>query len=444
MSFSRVLPRSRVGQSPRCADFNVNVGLAISKVVIRAASTEAETVEDLVLHEIEEKGKRKFLPLKIKPDVEVKRKKKELVDLSPFPRSTRMDPDQDWTNVWPTGATFRYSVAPFPVRMGVVRSSVENKGVVPDKSINVELLKISNFLHLTPAHVEKHCQALQQFCTEWPEGLDTEDDFDKHFPVEVTTQDFVYNWSLRDERSKVNVVKVKLSALHLDEHGRDKLVRLAEGRMIHAPDPEEEALKQTQIGIEGDTPMNLRKEALTAKNNITHLNERWTDEDGRIRWRRRKVYGWWDWKKHWLHPEVRALQEDLPEKTSIADYDFEADKLVLTTQQCPTRKQNYDHALFLMKALYGESMKVEPWEAEKQLEDMERFVWDKSGQKEVGLRLFRAAHPEEAEKSDEEILASPEVDAYRRAVEELVNYGGTEERMDRYKTAVKILLAIQE
>ena len=38
-------------------------------------------------------------------------------------------------------------------------------------------------------------------------GLETEEDFDKHFPVEVTTQDFVYNWSLRDERSKVNEVK---------------------------------------------------------------------------------------------------------------------------------------------------------------------------------------------------------------------------------------------
>ena len=38
-------------------------------------------------------------------------------------------------------------------------------------------------------------------------GLESEEDFDKHFPVEVTTRDFVYNWSLRDERSKVNEVK---------------------------------------------------------------------------------------------------------------------------------------------------------------------------------------------------------------------------------------------
>merc|ERR1712168_357534 len=266
--------------------------------------------------------------------------------------------------------------------MGVARNRVENDGVVMDKSVNVELLKISNFLHLTPAHVEKHCQALQQFCTEWPEGLDTEDDFDKHFPVEVTTQDFVYNWSLRDEWSKVNVVKVKLASLHLDEHGRDKTVRLAEGRMTHPLDPEEEALKQTQIGIEGDTPMNLRKEAITAKWNVTSLNERWVDKDGVAQgWKRRHIYGWWDWKKHWLHPEVHALQEDLPAKTPIADYDFETDQLVLTTQQCPTRRQNYDHSMFLLKALYGESMKFESWESEKEIEDLERFFWDKSAQK---------------------------------------------------------------
>lgn len=49
-------------------------------------------------------------------------------------------------------------------------------------------------------------------------GLDTEEDFDRHFPVEVTTQDFVYNWSLRDERSKVNEVRGKFGPLMLIEN----------------------------------------------------------------------------------------------------------------------------------------------------------------------------------------------------------------------------------
>jgi len=439
MSFSRLLPRTRLG-SHGLRVIHAKNGRCLVQSGARCQSSEAAE------HDMEEEPARPrdFLPLKIKPDVEVRRRAREIVDSTPAPRSQKMDPDQDWTNVWPTGATFRHSATPFPVRMGVVRNQKENDNVVPDKAINVELIKVSNFLHLTPSHVEKHCEVLQQFCTEWPEGLETEEDFDKHFPVEVTTRDFVYNWSLRDERSKVNEVKVKLAALHLDHHGRDKMVRLAEGRRMIAPDPEEEALKQTQIGIEGDTPLNLKKEYITSKWNITFLNEKLPDHEGVMRWRRRRMYHWWDWKKHWLHPEVHALQEDLPEKTPIADYDFESDKLVLTTQQCPTRKQNYDHAMFLVKALYGESMKREAWEDEKELDDLERFIWEKSGQKDVGLKLYRSSHADAADKTDEELLATPEVSEYRDAVEELVNFGETEQRMARYKSAVKKLMGIAD
>jgi len=436
MSFSRLLPRSRFGSHNLRL---LNNSRAFGQSHTRAQTTEAAEDD----FDEESPVQRDFLPLKIKPDVEVRRQTREIVDSTPVPRSQKMDPDQDWTNVWPTGAPFRHSATPFPVRMGVAKNRVENDGVVPDKSINVELIKVSNFLHLTPRHVEKHCQVLQQFCTEWPEGLETEEDFDKHFPVEVTTQDFVYNWSLRDERSKVNEVKVKLSALHLNHHGRDKMVRLAEGRRMIAPDPAEEELKQTQIGIEGDTPMNLIKEKVMAKWNITHLNEKKVNADGVLKWRRRRMYGWWDKKKHWLHPEVHALQEDLPEKTPIADYDFETDKIVLTTQQCPTRQQNYDHAMFLIKALYGESMKRESWEDEKEVEDLERFIWEKSEQKDVALKLYRSSYPDaSADKSDEELLATPEISAYREAVEELVNFGETEERLARYKSAVKKLMAV--
>ena len=31
-----------------------------------------------------------------------------------------MKVDQDWTNVWPTAASFKWSVIPFPVRQGAV------------------------------------------------------------------------------------------------------------------------------------------------------------------------------------------------------------------------------------------------------------------------------------------------------------------------------------
>ena len=57
--------------------------------------------------------------------------------------------------------------------------------VIPSKYANAELMKIPNFLHLTPPVIKKHCAALRKFCTAWPEGLDSEDQINKHFPLQV-------------------------------------------------------------------------------------------------------------------------------------------------------------------------------------------------------------------------------------------------------------------
>ena len=89
-------------------------------------------------------------------------------------------------------------------------------------------------------------------------------------------------------------------------------------------------------------------------------------------------------------------------------------------------------------------MKREAWEDEKELDDLERFIWEKSGQKDVGLKLYRSSHAVAADKTDEELLATPEVSEYRDAVEELVNFGETEQRMARYKSAVKKLMGIAD
>ena len=69
--------------------------------------------------------------------------------------------DQDWTNVWPTTSTFKHSAFPIPVRQGLVKNLIENKGLPPEKYANTELMKIPNFLHLTPPHVKKHCEAIK-------------------------------------------------------------------------------------------------------------------------------------------------------------------------------------------------------------------------------------------------------------------------------------------
>ncbi|CAG9530940.1 unnamed protein product [Cercopithifilaria johnstoni] len=68
------------------------------------------------------------------------------------------------------------------------------------------------------------------FCTKWPEKLD-EKACQKFFPLTVSYCDYVHQGnSLRDMRSRVIIVQLKLSAFHLDEHAVDKLIRLAGDR----------------------------------------------------------------------------------------------------------------------------------------------------------------------------------------------------------------------
>lgn len=70
-----------------------------------------------------------------------------------------MKTDQDWPSVWPAAATFKSSVVPLPVRMSY-RRHVDKRP--PFKTIgNLELMKIPNFLHLTPNHIKRHCQAIK-------------------------------------------------------------------------------------------------------------------------------------------------------------------------------------------------------------------------------------------------------------------------------------------
>jgi len=72
-----------------------------------------------------------------------------------------MSVDQDWTNVWPTRSIFKQSAVPLPVRQGYVKNQSENGGLPPEKYANTELMKIPNFLHLTPLHIKKQCAAIK-------------------------------------------------------------------------------------------------------------------------------------------------------------------------------------------------------------------------------------------------------------------------------------------
>ncbi|XP_034541363.1 28S ribosomal protein S35, mitochondrial [Notolabrus celidotus] len=143
------------------------------------------------------------------------------------PRTGKMPEDQDWTSVYPAAAPFRPGSVPLPVRMGYPVKG----GVPPEKRGNLELLKIPNFLHLTPAAIKKHCEALKPFCTEWPSALDSDAKCDEHFPVKLESTDYVSAGpSVRNPSARVIHLTVKLSSLNLDDHARKKMLKLVGDR----------------------------------------------------------------------------------------------------------------------------------------------------------------------------------------------------------------------
>jgi small subunit ribosomal protein S35 len=115
----------------------------------------------------------------------------------------------------------------------------------PPKEANLELMKIPNFLHLTPAHIRQHCRAIKsrciincilysislEFCTKWPEELRTSDDERVHFPLNISYSTYVHQGpSIRDMRTRIVTVQMPLSAMNLDTHAREKFIRLIGNR----------------------------------------------------------------------------------------------------------------------------------------------------------------------------------------------------------------------
>jgi len=148
--------------------------------------------------------------------------------LPPAPRSATMTPDQPWGNVWPAPKTFHPAIVPLPVRQGVIQTKAQ---VIPSKWANTELMKIPNFLHLTPPVISNHCMAISKFCTAWPKGLETEEDIDKNFPITITTSDHLNsNSSIRDRRARIVQLRLNVDSLPLDTHARDKMIRLVGDR----------------------------------------------------------------------------------------------------------------------------------------------------------------------------------------------------------------------
>jgi small subunit ribosomal protein S35 len=161
---------------------------------------------------------------KTKANIQTKRKTMKAPEVPP-PRFQQMAIDQDWGAVWPGPRSFHPATVPLPLRQGFVERPTMY--APPGKYANAELMKIPNFLHLTPPVIAKQCEALKKFCTPWPKGLETEEKQEKHFPVKVISSDYVHGLpTIRNKLSRIVTIKLKLATLQLDKHARDKFLRL--------------------------------------------------------------------------------------------------------------------------------------------------------------------------------------------------------------------------
>lgn len=195
----------------RCNSINNNVKIWPSSVFHRSFSEDTEF---------------RVLNLKTTRTQEAPRKRLQKPDVLP-PRTNKMKIDQDWGSVWPGPRTFHPATVPLPIRQGFT----EKKAPPPSKFGNAELIKIPNFLHLTPPVIKRQCESLKRFCTHWPEGLETDEKCQKHFPLEVASSSYCYSSpSIRDPMARIVTLQIKLSSLQLNEHARDKFRRIVGDR----------------------------------------------------------------------------------------------------------------------------------------------------------------------------------------------------------------------
>lgn len=114
-------------------------------------------------------------------------------------RSKQMAVDQDWGSVWPGPRSFQPATVPLPIHQGFVPKNE----VSPGKFANAELMKIPNFLHLTPPVIKRQCEALKKFCTPWPANVETDEKIAQHFPIDVITSGSLQNFRLTNSNSLI-------------------------------------------------------------------------------------------------------------------------------------------------------------------------------------------------------------------------------------------------
>ncbi|XP_017465854.1 PREDICTED: 28S ribosomal protein S35, mitochondrial [Rhagoletis zephyria] len=177
-------------------------------------------------HEI---GDEEFRVLNLRTTKQTAPQKRRVFKKDPVtpPRHLKMETDQDWTAVWPGPRTFQPASVPLPLRQGYT----EKGAAPPSKFANAELMKIPNFLHLTPPAIRAQCEALKQFCTPWPKGLESEEKCRKYFPIEIKSTDYCHALpTIRNSEARRITLNIKLSDLKFDVHAKDKFLRLVGDR----------------------------------------------------------------------------------------------------------------------------------------------------------------------------------------------------------------------
>lgn len=113
-------------------------------------------------------------------------------------------------------------------------------------------------------------------------------------------------------------------------------------------------------------------------------------------------------------------------------YDPDTDIVTITVDRCPTRKQNFEYAQYLLTAVFHESFIVEPWESLKVEADMEYYDWQNNKSKETTEAILRWG------KSSNEPIKS--TDTFAKSVESIFNEGENEPNLQQYKEeALKLL-----
>lgn len=139
----------------------------------------------------------------------------------------------DWPSVYSGAKSYHPSVVPIFFRMGRLKHNKPGFALPLRALGNLELMKIPNFFHLSPPAIERHCQALQSLCTEWPQSLDL-----TSVPLRVTTRNYLFAGpSLYHPGSRKVKLQVYLKDLVLDDHARNKMIQLVGPR--YNPDTDE-------------------------------------------------------------------------------------------------------------------------------------------------------------------------------------------------------------